>query len=467
MKYRCSIFHLFIFSCVGILQAQVKSDTLFRIGNDIISKQKALETLSVAKNRKDDITVEEFNNVLNFYLTIYDFKARGADTTTLFRRKLELQTFSILGNIYSSENHEQMMSKCIVRQNSFAVVEDLFVPFDPMLLRNIEKMREKEEVTFEEIAQYASVYEGTYLGTRIILPSETILALNRAACELLENGSKTSFIGPVKDLKGYHYLRLLREQENFGRYKTQMIYVSDIEGDGEKKINEAYQKLKSGIDFETVAKEYSQAVDVTQKGAIKYFTPSINTNRVIQEELEKLERNGAISPPFLASGGWYILKRLSKVSCPSPEVLEKIALYTTRRASFFIEELKEKYRVKEYPHNFLTGRDEILFLVGMKAYYTKDLKKYAKEYGYDFTTETYDRFFTHLLVEKYKTELDALRYQRLIDDFYFLQIRNPMLMYKQLQDKKKFVEDLQKLVEKYKPVIPNKKYVENNPVFKE
>lgn len=468
MKYCWFFLGFIIFFCVGTIQAQVRDTMLFRIGDNIISEQEALETLSLSKNREEKISIEEFNKVLNFYLVIHDFKSRGADTTKLFRRKLEVQTFNILGNIYSSENHEQVMNKCTVNRNSFAVVEDLFVPFDPMLLRSIEKKREQQKATFDEIVKYATAYEGTYVGTRIISPSETLWALNRAACELLEAYDATDFIGPVKGLKGYHYLRLIREQENFGRYKIQMIYVADMEGKGEKKIHEAYKKLKTGVDFETVAKQYSQLLlHSEEKSSLKYFAPSINVNPIIQKELEKLKKNGAVSTPFAASGGWYIIKRLDKESYPSSKELKKSALSNARRPSFFIEELKEKYRVKEYPHHFLLDRDEILFLVESKAYYTKDLKQYAKEYGYDVTTETYDRFFNYLLVERYKEELDTLRYQRLIDDFYFFQIRNPMLMYNELQDKEKFIIDLRKLVKKYKPIIPNKKYVEHNPVFEE
>lgn len=469
MKYRWTTLGLFIWGCVGILQAQLRSDVLFRIGNTSISEAKAIETLSVPKDRKQKITIEEFNNVLNFYLAIHDFKDRGADTTKLFKRKLEVQTFTILGNIYSAENYDSIMHKCSVSRNSFAIVRDLFVPFEPILLQTIEKMRSKEKASFEAIAKYATAYEGTYLGLRIISPSRTAWSLNRAACELLKGSETQKFIGPVKDTKGYHYLQLIREQENFGRYKTQMIYISGLEGNGEKKIREAYKKLQSGVAFEAVARAYSQARRNDESDIVKYFSPSINTNEIIQEQLEKLTKNGAISPPFSASGGWYILKRLDKENYPLTKDLRKNALKTTRKPSFFIEELKHKYKVKEYPHNFMTGKDEILFLIGKQAYYTKDLQKYAHEYGYDFTIETYDRFFNHLLVERYKKELDALRYQKLIDDFYFLQIRNPMLMYgkREEHNKEKFVEDLRQLVKKYKPVIPNKKYVENNPVFED
>lgn len=465
MKRRFIISGIFIFTFVSTFYAQSKEDILFRIGDENISEKEALYILGLPSNAKEKISIEAFNNVLNFYLSIHDFKSRGSDTTKKFKRKLEIQTFNILGNIYSAENYENIINKCTVLRNSYAIVKDLFVPFDPMLLRTIENLRKKPNTSFETITQYATAYEGTYLSTRIIVPSETTWSLNRAACELLEGTKKHTYIGPIKDLKGYHYLQLIREQSNFGRYKTQMIYVADMEGQGERKIKQAYKEVKSGLDFELAVAKYSEA-QIENDNLVVYFSPAINTNGIVLEHLNKLKNNGEITEPFFASGAWYVIKRLNKEIYPSKKDLKSQALETARRPSFFMEELKEKYNVREYPYNFLSGRDEILFLVGMQPYYTKDLKTYAKEYGYDFTTETYDRFFNHLLLEEYKKELDTRSYQRLLDDFYFMQIRNPILTYNTGIDKNKFIEDLRRLVTKYKPVIPNKKYVENNPIFK-
>lgn len=465
MQYCRFVLVMIVCNCFNFLQAQTQCEILFEVGDNIVSKKEAFDVLGISSKNGSDITVAQFNDMLSFYLTIYDFKSRGADTTQVFRRKLEAQTFNILGSIYGAENHQNIMNKCSIARSSFAIVKDLFVPFDPMLLRSIQKMKEQDSASFDEVAKYATANEGTYLGTRIISPSESVWALSRAACDLLERNHDHDFVGPIKDLKGYHYLQLLREQDNFGRYKTQMIYTSGIEGSGEVKIKAAYKMLNSGIDFETVASKYSEARTDKDDNSITYFTPSINTNKIIQKQLEKLTRNGAISKPFFAAGGWYIIKRLSKENFPSNESLKERALIATRRPSFFVEELKEKYKAQEYPYNFFTGKDELLFLVALEPYYTKDLKAYARKYGYDYTTETYDRFFNFLLVERYKRELDKERYQKLIDDFYFFQIRNPMLNYIQGAGREQEMKDLRRLVKKYKPIIPNKKYVQGNPIF--
>lgn len=464
MKNLCNILIVFSLSCVGVLQAQQGSAVLFRIGNDTITIRQALETIA-ANNKKDTLSISEFNDVLNFYLVIYDFKSRGEDSTKTFRRKLEKQKLNILGSIYSTENYDKLMTKLAVGRSSLVVVKDLFVPFDPYLLRSIQNIREKNGGNFDDVVEYAKGYEGSYLGTRIIYPSETDWSLQNAINELVEKQGSLCCVGPIKDSKGYHFLQFVREQENFGRYKTQVIYISDIEGAGKEKIDKAYKLLKSGVSFSKVAKEYSESF-LSEEDGIKYFSPSINNNEIIEKELKKLTYDGALSKPFLVARGWYIIKRLGKEEYPLEKDQKEYALKAYRKPSFFIEELKERYNAQEFPHNFMTGKDEILFLIDQKAFYTKDLKKYAAEYGYNYTTDTYDKFFHHLLSDRYEKDIDTNRYKRLIDDFYYLQIINPLLAYNKGENTHDdSLKKLRQLIKKYNPIIPNTKYVENNPVF--
>ncbi|MBS9768099.1 MAG: peptidylprolyl isomerase [Flavobacteriaceae bacterium] len=447
-------------SSMGLLYGQADS-VLFRIGTKTVSKKEAFETLGIGQNRQNkEMTIDQFNRILNFYLSIYDFKQRHADTTYTFKRKLESQFLTVLGSVYSAENHEGLINKCMDSRKSYAVIKDLFVPFIPMLLKDVENLKSKG-ASMEEIAKYAESYEGTHFSVRIIAPTESNVALNNATCELLEDTGK--IVGPVKDLKGYHYIQLEREQKNFGRYKVQLIYVAGL--DGKEKINKAYKELTAGVDFTTVVKKYSEDLKSEEDNGIRYFVPSVSIDEVFEKELNKLVKDEKMSLPFFASEGWYILKRLEHNAYPSQDKLKKHALRITQKPSFFIEELKKRYNVKEYPYNFLSGKNDILFLVATKAYYSSDLEAYAKEYGYTPTIETYDYFLYHILVEKYRKELDNGRYQRLIDDFYFMQIYNPMLAYEKGQ--KGFEEGLRKLVKKYNPEIQDKKYVENNPIFED
>lgn len=346
MKRTWFIFIAFLIGNIGTLSAQ-DEDVLFRIGNKTILEEDVLQTLP--KGEKE-ISMEIFNRVLNYYLSIYDFKQKKLDTTLNFRRDLEMYMQTFLNSAYTAHRKKKKVEKC----KSTVILDDLFVPFDPTLLQKIKKMQE-ENKSFEEITDYAKNYTYSSLHTRVISEQETNVILNKFACELIQNKHKIT--PPIKSYKGYHYFKLAKEQTD-------------------------------------------------------------------------------------------------TISSKTP-----VGKYT-----FFPEELKIYCNVTEFPHHFLSGKNEILFLIGTKAYYTEDLKKYSKAYKYELKNRTYDTFLYHLLIGEYVKKLPTKTYQNLLDDFYFMQVYNPVLLYKQKKNDT-FVKNLRTLIKKYKPFIPKKKYVENNLVF--
>ncbi len=357
MRFTWLIFIVFLVSSVGKIHAQ--DDVLFKLGDKTIFKKDILKTLPHGNERKD-LSTNEFNRVLNYYLSVHNVKATKADTTLAFKRNLEFHLRSIVGSVYNSHKRKNEANSCL-SNDSFVILNDLFVPFEPVLLQEIKKMIAANK-SFTEIAKYAENYPGSSLRNQAASVKEPNKTLHKIACELLEN--KKQIVGPVKSHKGYHYFELEKEFK----------------------------------------------------------------------------------------------------SSPTEDVLKQYSLIPTRKATFFIEELKQHYDVKEFPENFLVSKNNVLFVIANKPYYADDLKKYREEYGYNLNNQTYDFFLYHLLTDKYVQTLSPEDYQNLLDDFYFMQVYNPMLLYKKKKNDK-FVQNLRKLVEKYKPSIPNKKYVENNPVF--
>ncbi len=465
MMKRYLLVGILLLNFLRISSAQIQSEVLFRFADKEVTRDEVMYVLELPSDSKKEITVEEFNRALNYYLSIYDFKATGLDTTKLFKKRLALQSFNILGNIYAAKNRKAIIKKYMIPYDSFAVVKDLSVPFDPLILRSINELKENESASFDAIAEYATSYEGTSVSTRIIAPFEASFSLSQAVSELLEGTKKQSWIGPLKGVDGYHYLQFLREQPNFGRYEMQLIFVSDREGKGKKEIEEAYKKLQEGEDFRTVAQKYSELYNSEKDSLLTYYyLPSISTNDLVVSNLKELKDAASFSEPFFASKGWYILKKISWQEYPTKQNLERQILRIIRKPSFFLEELKKKYKVEEFPYNFLSGRDDVLFLIAEKPYYAKDLENYAKEYGYDITTETYGNYLSYLLAEEYKKELEGQRYERLLNDFYFMNTIGNFMPDRQ-KAKEQFIKKLKQLVVKYKPIITNPKYVENNPVF--
>ncbi len=459
---------IFILSLVGASFAQTDSEVFFRFADKEVTKDEVMYVLNLPKDSKEDITIEAFNRALDYYLSIHDFKERGADTTKQFKRSLAAQTFNILKNVYATKNYKSVLNKFQVPYSSFDVVRDLVIPFDPIILRRIKELKEKEDTSFDTIVKYATAYDGASVRTRIIAPFDSNYSLNQVVSGLLKGVKIQSWIGPLKGMVGYHYFQLLKKQPNFGCYKMQLIFVFDREGRGEEDIYEAYKELQEGEDFRVVARKYSERYSMEKDSLTTYYyIPAISTNEVFVKHLEELQNNNStISKPFFASKGWYILKKIAWEEYPSQQDLERETLRMIRKPSFFLDELKWKYKVEEFPYNFLSGKNEVIFLVAGKAYYEKDLDNYAKEYGYAVSTEVYDNYLSYLLVEKYKREADRHHYERLLNDFYFMSTVDSFIL-----DRKKandlFVKKLKQLVMKYKPVITNSKYVENNPIFEQ
>lgn len=456
--------YLIVWFWAGTLTAQ--QDVLFRINREVIYTKEVYDLLNM-KNNNQELSIEQFNNVLNFYLTVYDVKARGEDTTRVFKQKLENHLLYMVGGVYGANNHKEILKKCTFNREKLVIVDDLFVPFEPVLLQELENMTEQGK-SFEELTKYATNYEGSYSTQHLMIPEKSSWALDRMLCNLIDNNghSPKKTVGPIKDLKGYHYIRMVGEKDNFGRIRGQIIALKDDENKRKGEIEEIY-KLLAKEDFTKLVERYSEYPNASSRNGKISFVQKIDMDSVLEQNLKSLGTDGSITKPFYSQGYWCIVKRLTKEKYPSEKDLLNKALNNAMNPSFFIEDMKDKYSAKEYPQHFMNGKNDILFLIANKPYYEKDLEKYAKDFGYSVSTETYDRYFNHLLLSEYVQELDPSRYQRLKDDYYFLYLQNPAMSYKKSLDKSLFLKDLKKLIVKYNPIVTEKKYVENNPAFDE
>lgn len=461
MKYGLLIY-LAVWFWAGDLAAQ--DDVLFRIDDEVIYTKEVYELLNV-RDETQSLSIEQFNNVLNFYLSVYDVKARGEDTTKIFRQKLESHLLYMVGGVYGANNHSEILAKCTFDRKKIAIVDDLFVPFEPILLQELEHMIEQGK-SLEELTKYAAQYEGSYSTQHLMIPEKSSWVLDRILCTLIDNNSHSPkrIVGPIKDLKGYHYIRMIGEKDNIGRIKGQIIALKDDENKRREEIEEIY-RLVGNESFTELVKRYSEYPN-TREGTVS-FVQRIDMDSVLEQNLKTLEVDGDITKPFYSQGYWCIVKRLVKEKYPSEKDLLDKALNNAMSPSFFIEDMKDKYGAKEYPEHFMDGKNDILFLIAGTPYYEKDLVEYAKDFGYEVNTETYDRYFNHLLLSEYIKELEPDRYQRLKDDYYFLYLQTPTMSYKKSLDKSLFIKDLRRLIVKYNPVVTDRKYVENNPAFDE
>jgi peptidyl-prolyl cis-trans isomerase SurA len=162
---------------------------------------------------------------------------------------------------------------------------------------------------------------------------------------------------------GYHLIKLTDQRPARGTMKAAHIMVSvkkdapvnEIES-AQKKINEIYDKLTKGENFEDLALNYSDDPGSSDKGGkLPEFGSGSNTRMVLEFENEsfKLLKNGDISKPFQSEFGFHIVKRLNHTPLASFETLKKEIQSKVNKDErskitqyYLIQKLKKEYNFK-------------------------------------------------------------------------------------------------------------------------
>ena len=207
---------------------------------------------------------------------------------------------------------------------------------------------------------------------------------------------------------GYHLIKLTDQRPARGTMKAAHIMVSvkkdapvdEIES-AQKKINEIYDKLTKGENFEDLALNYSDDPGSSDKGGkLPEFGTGSNTRMVLEFENEsfKLLKNGDISKPFQTDFGFHIVKRLNHTPLASFEGMKKDIQSKVNKDErskitqyFLIQKLKKEYNfkivnekqlkwfVKNIDSNYYKGNwnynklktDETLFILSNQKYTQK------------------------------------------------------------------------------------------------
>jgi peptidyl-prolyl cis-trans isomerase SurA len=168
---------------------------------------------------------------------------------------------------------------------------------------------------------------------------------------------------PVRTRFGYHIIKLTDKRPAQGEVKVAHIMVrvgekakSEDSTKAVAKINELYDSLKAGKNFEDLAQKYSEDVGSARQGGV---LPVFGTGRMMPE-FEKaafsLKNVGDYSKPMRTAIGWHIVKLLEKKPLGTFEELQadlKQKVSKDSRAELsktsMIKKIKSKYNFKEMP----------------------------------------------------------------------------------------------------------------------
>jgi peptidyl-prolyl cis-trans isomerase SurA len=227
---------------------------------------------------------------------------------------------------------------------------------------------------------------------------------------------------PVRTRFGYHIIKVHEKRAAKGTIQVAHIMVKaasdapdSIAIAAKAKIDEIYNELNNGADFEELAAKYSDDKASGRKGG---ELPPFGTGRMVPE-FEKasfsLAQDGDLSPPVRTSYGWHIIRRISLTPIPpfdkkKPELRNQVN--RDSRANLGkeskIAQIKKDYNLKEYPKNYtafvnkldtsltngmwdpqiVQGMEKPLFSIGDSIYKQSDFARYINNHQSKKTTST-------------------------------------------------------------------------------
>jgi len=175
------------------------------------------------------------------------------------------------------------------------------------------------------------------------------------------NTPKDSVSLPVRTRFGYHIIKVHDKRPARGQVKVAHIMIrvqpnsnpQDAEN-ARQKIVDIHNRIKSGADFATVAREESQDPGTAKNGG---ELPWLSSGQIIPE-FERvafgLTADGEVSEPFQSTYGWHVVKRLGRKMLGTkeemlPEIKSLVAKDSRNIKSreSFLKKIKVEYGFKE------------------------------------------------------------------------------------------------------------------------
>jgi peptidyl-prolyl cis-trans isomerase SurA len=482
MEYmKKSLFFLILLS--GSVVAQVNDPVVMKINGKEVKKSE-FEYIYNKNNNEEIIDKHSLDEYLvlfrNFKLKVAEAEAQGIDTTAAFHKELQEYRSQLAKPYLETEKKEALVSQAYDRANTWSEVSAILIPFSEEAKASVSRLTpadtlaayrkalEVREKALKKGADFAALvkeytaderskqgdrpgYMGWFSGLNLI--------------PALEMPLYTTGIGkvsmPVRTGGGYYLLKVHNKKTNPGEvHAAHILLKTPAETDAlqapdaETKWTEIYQKLKDGVDFGDLAKEYSDDPGSAANGGdLSWFqfgkmVPEFN------EAVFAMTDTGSVSQPVQSPFGYHIIKLLGKRPGASfDDLRSQIETKMERTGNFAdlhqpgIDQLKAAYGYSinqntyrslveaansQYPADsaFIArfeNNTETLFTLANQPVTVADFMTYLKN-----NPQSYFNLSTEVLTEK----LDQLIYQQLIDteeknlDGKYPEFRNLMQEYR-------------------------------------
>lgn len=379
---------LIVFSMVACsigLQAQ----TLFTYKKHRVDKEEFLRAFY--KNNTGDKNEQALRDYLNLFIA-FKLKvqaARDMGLDTLPDQKNDIRNFRAqLAQDYTNDEQviKNLCKEAFQRSRKDLRISHIFIPFDKAVMSNpaaygngvfsdttqaymeIQKayaaLQSNED--FAEVALKYSLDPAVqtnkgYLGyiTVFTLP----YALENIAYGLPDD----VYSAPYKSNIGYHIIKKTGERPAFGKMRAAQILLaySAIPSEEEKQqqlriADSLYRIITGGGDFEELARQYSGERNAAATGGLMPEFGVGRYDRVFENAVFALQKDGDVTKPFETSFGIHIVKRLKHL----PVITD-----TLQANTLFKDEVMQDSREKTAREKFL---EEVLNITGYKKIYQQD-----------------------------------------------------------------------------------------------
>lgn len=171
------------------------------------------------------------------------------------------------------------------------------------------------------------------------------------------NTSKGEISMPVRTRFGYHLIKVNDVRDNRGEVTAAHIMILKSKNAGKDEqikakqtIEEIYQKLQQGEDFESLAKQFSEDKSTAAVGGkLTKFSSGELSSVEFEDQIFALNTPGEYSKPFQTKYGWHIVRLIEKHKTkPYIDLKEEFESKIKRdeRSKLIIASMNEKLRKK-------------------------------------------------------------------------------------------------------------------------
>ncbi|MCF8416333.1 MAG: peptidyl-prolyl cis-trans isomerase [Crocinitomicaceae bacterium] len=357
-----------------------KDPVLLEINGKPVTKSEFLQIYLKNNNdpKYDKVSLDEYLELFKkFKLKVAEAEALGYDTIPKLKKELDgyrkqlalpylidsAKNEALVKEAYDRTKNEVRASHILIRLESNASPADTLSAYNRIM--SLKKRIENGEA-FENVAKGKNGSDdpsaannggdvGFFTAFQMVYPFED-MAYNTPVNNISE---------PFRTRFGYHILKVTDKRPARGTIKTAHIMVAvskdaskdDIQA-AEKKINELYEKLKAGENFEALASDHSDDPSTSNKGGVLPQFGTGTTTRMVpvfEDVAFSLKNDGDFSSPVRTEYGFHIIKRLEwkdvQVFTEMKKELQGRVNKDERSKKTqdsFVSKLKNEYGYKDY-----------------------------------------------------------------------------------------------------------------------